>query len=46
LEFYSTMMPAYSLLLKNNTMSLQCDYFYSNAQGKYIEGILTIYYKR
>ena len=46
MELYTVMTPAYSLTLKNNTMSLQCDYLYVKGQGKYIEGILTIYYKR
>lgn len=47
IESYPTMMPFYSnLKLNGNNMSMQCNYFYSDAQGKYTEGILTIYYKR
>jgi len=46
MDLYMVMSPSYSLALNGNTMSLQCDYSYSDAQGKYIEGILTIYYKR
>ncbi len=43
---YLTIMSAYSLTLKGNRMSLQYNYIYSEAQDKYIEGILTVYYKQ
>jgi hypothetical protein len=45
-DSYETMMPVYSLTLDKNTMILQCEYFYANKQGKYIEGILRIHYKK
>jgi len=46
IDSYPTMMPVYNLALDGEVMSLQTDYFYSDGQGKYIEGILTIYYKQ
>jgi hypothetical protein len=46
IDSYPTMMPIYNLALDGGVMSLQTDYFYSDGQGKYIEGILTIYYKQ
>ena len=45
-NIYPTMMPDYEMAYNNNQISLQCNYFYSNEQGVYTEGILTIYYKR
>ncbi len=47
IDSYPTVMPTYLFNLNGNRMSLQCNYInYSEAQDKYIEGILTIYYKR
>jgi hypothetical protein len=47
IESYAFIAPSYSnLKLNGNSMSMQCSYIYSNAQGKNMEVILTIYYKR
>jgi hypothetical protein len=46
MDLYTVMAPAYSLTLNGNLMSMQCNYVYLDAQGKNMEGILTIYYKR
>ena len=46
IDSYPVIMPAYSLTLNDGMMSLQCNYTYRDVQGNYIEGILTVYYKR
>ena len=46
IDSYPAIMPVYNLALDGEVMSLQTDYFYPDGQGKYIEGILTIYYKK
>ena len=46
IDSYPVIMPVYSLKLNSGTMSLQCNYAYLDAHGDYIEGILTVYYKR
>ena len=46
IDLYPIIMPIYDLALNGEVMSLQSDYFYSDGQGNYTEGILTIYYKR
>ena len=43
---YIPLMPNYDVKRNGNQMSLQCEYFYSDGQGNYTEGILTIYYKQ
>ena len=45
IDLYPTIMPVYKLALNGEVLSLQTDYFYSDGQGNYTEGILTIYYK-
>jgi len=46
IHLYPTMMPVYDINLNGNQLSLQCNYIYPDEQGNYIEGILTINYKR
>jgi hypothetical protein len=46
IDSYPVIMPAHSLTLNGDFMSLQCNYTSLDASGKHIEGILTIYYKR
>ena len=46
IDSYPISMPVYGLALNGELMSLQSDYFYSDGQGNYTEGILTIYYKQ
>ena len=43
---YPTITSSFSLTSNGNLMSLQSNYTYSDTQGKRIEGILTVYYKR
>ena len=46
IDSYPVIMPSYSLTLNNGMMSLQCNYTYHDAQGNYIEEILTVYYNK
>jgi hypothetical protein len=46
IDSYQTIMPIYDIALNGEVMSLQTGYFYSDGQGSYTEGIITIYYKQ
>ena len=46
IESYHTMMPVYDFAIDGGIMSLKSEYFYPDGNGSYIEGILTVFYKK